>query len=160
HRMADGAQLGPSVEIHSLDHKSVALPMAARISEPRRRPIFSMRHTLGVHGLKHRALFEKEGDVLIVLNDLHRMWSKRPDPAEGHAASGVVTLPHLVIVVPLRLPPRCERKRIRLPFVARAIRVCEGASHILSTRPVPNTTEIGLAIRKTRSGPLQVRLRL
>ena len=67
HRMADRSELRPAVEIDRLDDERVALPMAARIAEPRRRPILAMRHAFGVHGLKHRALLEQKPDVFVVL---------------------------------------------------------------------------------------------
>src|SRR5215510_5546308 len=156
--MADGAKLGPTVEVHCLDNQSVTLPMTAGISEPGRRPILSVWHGFGIDGLEHRALFEQERDVLIVLDDLHRMRRERSNPTERHATAGIVTLSQLVIIVPLRLTPGRERKRIRLAFVAGAVRVRERASHILSARTIPHAAQIGFPIRKTGRWRLQIRL--
>src|SRR4029077_1202725 len=111
--------------------KSVAFPMAARVPKPGWRPILAVRHSFGVDCLEHGALFEEESDVFIVLKNLHGMWRKRADPAERHAASRVITIFDLVVVVPLRLAPWREGKGIGLAFVARTIPVCKSSRQIL-----------------------------
>src|SRR5262249_44329110 len=79
------------------------------------------------------------------------------DPPKGHAASGIVAFVHLVVVVPLRLSPCCEWKRVRLTLVACSARIRGGPSHILGVRPFPHSAEVRLSIRKTRGGGLQIR---
>src|SRR5215813_13353453 len=101
--MADGAELGPTVEVHCLDNQSVTLPVTAGISELGRRPILSVWHAFGIDGLEHRALFEQERDVLIILDDLHGMRREGSDPAEGHAASCIVPVFRWIVIVPLCL---------------------------------------------------------
>ena len=71
-------------------------------------------------------------------------------PPKRHAASGIVAVLHGVVVVPLRLSPRRERKRIGLALVAGAVRVRDGPRHILNAGPIPVSAEIRLAVRKTR----------
>src|SRR5262249_42868792 len=157
HWMANCAELGPAVEIDRLNNERVTFPMPARISEPGRRPILSVWHAFGVDGLEHRALFKEKGDVLVVLYDLHGMRRERSYPTERHAASGVVTLSDLIIIVPLRLAPSRKRKRILLSFIAGSVRVRERASHVLSAGTIPHSAEIGFAVRKPWGGRLQVR---
>ena len=158
HRMADRAELGPAVEVHDLDDERVAVPAAARVAEPGRRPVLAMRQPLGVDHLKHRALLEQEGDVLVVLQNLHRMRRERSDPAKRHAAAGVVAVLRRVVVVPLRLSPRRERQRIGFAVVAGAVRVRDRPGDVLNARPRPDPAEVGLAVGQARRGRLHVHL--
>ena len=134
----------------------VAFPAAARIAEPGRRPVLAVRQPFGVDQLEHRALLEQEREVLVVVEQLHRVGRERTQPSERHAASRVVAVLHRVVVVPLLLAPGRERQRIRFALVAGAIRVGEGPGDIHRPGPGPVAAEVRLAVRKTRHRCLRV----
>ena len=142
--------LRPAVEVHRFDHQRVTVPMAARVAEPGRRPVLAMGQSFGVDHLEHRALLEEERDVLVVLQDLHRVRRERPDPSERHAAAGVVAVLGRVVVVPLRLSPWGEGQGIRLTDVARAVGVLHRPRHVLDAGPRPDAAEVRLAVGQPR----------
>src|SRR5688500_18830799 len=117
-----------------------------------------MRQTLRIDDLKHRALLKEEGDVLVVLNDLHRVWSEGTNPSKRHAASGVVTVLRGIVVVPVGLPPPSERKRVRLTDVAGPVCVADGARPVLNSGPRPYAAEVRFPVGETRRRRVQVGL--
>src|SRR5688572_21262218 len=109
-----------------------------------------MRQALRIDDLKHRALLEEKRDVFAVLNDLHRMRSEGTNPSKRQAASGVVAVFRGIVVVPLGLAPRRERKRVRLTDIAGSICVADGARHVLNAGPRPYAAEVRFSVGETR----------
>src|SRR5262249_2533506 len=89
HGMTNRSQLCQSIEVVRFDDERVSFPVPTRIAEPRWRPVLPMWHSFGVHDLKHRALLEVERNVFVVLDNLHWMRRKGPEPAKRHATAGI-----------------------------------------------------------------------
>ena len=92
------------------------------------------------------------------MKNLHGMWREGSYPPKRHAAPRVVTVFCRVVIVPLRLTPGREWKRIRLASIAGPVPVRERPRQILGTGSRPNPTEVRLAVRKAWRGGGHVHL--
>src|SRR5262245_12375872 len=94
--------------------------------------------------------------MFIVLDDLHRMWGKRTDPAKWHATAGIVAVLCRIVVVPLPFPPLRVRKRVRFPLVAGPIRICKRPRDLGRIGTCPGSAKIRLAISKPRRWAIHI----
>ena len=146
-RAADGVETRVPVESDRIDDERVAIPLGDRVAEPRRIDLLGML-VPERDDVEPGADLEEERDVLVVLENLHRVGRvHRSHQPVRHAHAGIVAVPDRVVVLHVVEAGRREGQFLR-SLLQRRVPV--GRRHVRHVLVIPDATEVRLAVRQPR----------